>query len=315
MMSVNGTRPKLSLRTMDVSDENLRRAFIRGVRKVSRRLRVEYRRVLRTGSANAIHDLRVATRRLQTLVDLAALSKPSKRAAKLRKRLKQLRHTLGERRDVDMILGKLRERAANTASARRRRILRGVIRQMSAEAKQITARMYRATRKTGIKKLRRLTDKALSGQRLKSPSRGVLDTAIRQAEQRWLAAINTAKVRKDAAAYHDVRIKTKTLRYMIESVSQFVDFPGAEAVTEWLKTIQDELGEWHDEIELTRRVTVLLSEDPDYQANDAATALIKSLRDRAQANTEFVSEVIMSLRDSWVRRKAAATPSLDAARQ
>ncbi len=72
---------------------------------------------------------------------------------------------------------------------------------------------------------------------------------------------------------------------------------------------------WHDEIELTRRVTALLSEDADYQANDAATALIKSLRDRAQANTDFVSEVIMSLRDSWVRRKAAATSSLDAARQ
>ena len=73
MTSVNGARPKLSLRAMDVSDSNLRRAFWRQVRKVSRRLREEYRRVLRSGSATAIHDLRVATRRLQTLVDLASL--------------------------------------------------------------------------------------------------------------------------------------------------------------------------------------------------------------------------------------------------
>ena len=102
---------------------------------------------------------------------------------------------------------------------------------------------------------------------------------------------------------------------MIETVSRLVELPGAEATTEWLKTIQDELGEWHDEIELTRRVTALLSEDADYQANDAATALIKSLRDRAQANTHFVSELVMSLRDSWVRRKAAASPSMDSARQ
>ena len=115
---------------------------------------------------------------------------------------------------------------------------------------------------------------------------------MRQAEQRWLAAINTAKLRKDAAAYHDVRIKTKTLRYMIESVSRFVELPGAEETTEWLKIIQDELGEWHDEIELTRRVTALLSKDADYQADDAVAALIKSLRDRAQANTHFVSEVV-----------------------
>jgi hypothetical protein len=72
---------------------------------------------------------------------------------------------------------------------------------------------------------------------------------------------------------------------MIEAVSRFVDLPGAEATTEWLKTIQDELGRWHDEIKLIRSVTAILSEDADYQVDDAATDLIKSLRDRAQPNT------------------------------
>ena len=45
---------------------------------------------------------------------------------------------------------------------------------------------------------------------------------------------------------------------MMESVSRFVAVPGAEATAEWLKTVQDELGEWHDEIELTRRVTATI---------------------------------------------------------
>jgi CHAD domain-containing protein len=210
MTSVNGTRPQLSLRPTDVSDGNLQRAFARQARKVSRRLREEYRQVLRTHSATAIHDLRVATRRMQTLVDLAAFSNPSKRAARLRKRLKFLRHTLGSRRDLDMILGKLRERAANTASARRRRILRWVMRQMTLEARQITRRMCRATRKRGITKLRRLTKKTVGDRRgLETLSAEALNAAMRQAEQKWLRAINMAKLRKDPAAYHDVRIKTK----------------------------------------------------------------------------------------------------------
>jgi CHAD domain-containing protein len=253
---------------------------------------------------------------MQTLVDLAALSNPSKRAARLRKRLKLLRHTLGSRRDLDMTLGKLRERAANTASARRRRILHWVIRQMTPEARQITGRMCRATRKAGIKKLRRLTKRTVGDRRgLETPSAEVFNAAMRQAEQKWLQAIHTAKLRKDPAAYHDVRIKTKTLRYTIESVSRFVKVQRAEVTAEWLKTIQDELGEWHDEIELTRRVTSLLAENVDFQANDTATALIKSLRDRAQSNTEYVSRVVMSLRDAWVKRQDAPVASLDAARQ
>jgi CHAD domain-containing protein len=272
MTSVNGTRPQLSPHPTEVSDGNLQRAFARRARKVSRRLREEYRQVLRTRTATAIHDLRVATGRMQTLVDLAALSNPSKRAASLRKRLKLLRHMLGSRRDLDMILGKLRERAANTASARRRRILHWVIRQMTPETRQITKQMRRATKKTGITKLGRLTKKTVGDRRsLETLSAEALNAAMRQAEQKWLGAINTAKLRKDPAAYHDVRIKTKTLRYTIESVSRFVEVQRAEATTEWLKTIQDELGEWHDEVELTRRVISLLAENVDFQANDCRT--------------------------------------------
>ena len=304
MTSVNGTEPQLSPHPNNVSDGKLQRAFARHARKVSRRLREDYRQALRTRSATAIHDLRVATRRMQTLVDLAALSNPSKRAARVRKRLKLLRHTLGSRRDLDMTLGKLRERAANTASARRRRILHWVIRQMTPEARQITRRMRRAIKKTSITKLRRLTRKTVGHRRsLKTLSAGSLNAAMRQTEQKWLGAINTAKLRKDPGAYHDVRIKTKTLRYTIESVSRFVKVQRAAATAEWLKTIQDELGEWHDDIELTRRVTSLLTENVDFQANDTATALIKSLRDRAQSNTEYVSRVVMSLRDTWVNGK------------
>jgi len=313
-MNSNGARPKLSVREKDLSDKELRRALTRRAHKAWRRLRKSHRRVLRSCSANAIHDLRVATRRLQTLGDLAVFSTPSKRGARLRKRLKRLRHTLGRRRDVDVILSKLRERAGNTASARRRRILRAVIRRIGSEAQQVTKEMYRGTRKTRVKKIKRLTYEAVRGGRVMNQSSEVLDGAIRQAEEKWLAAIHTAKGRRSPASYHDVRIKTKTLRYMIELVSRFVDVAGAEATTEWLKAIQDELGEWHDDIELSRRVTAVLSQDAEYQANDAATALIKSLRDRAEASTGFASKLLMSLPNTWTTHKGAASSLSGSAR-
>jgi CHAD domain-containing protein len=307
MASAKEKKPNCAAHRNVVSQPELQRAFTRRAHKLWRRLHEDHRRVLQSCSENAIHDLRVATRRLQSMVELAAFSRPNKPGAKLRKRLKRLRHTLGRRRDVDVILGKLKERVSNTASAQRRRVLRSVIQQISSEARQITKEMYRETEKTGIKNIKHLAYNAADGEHLKDLSVGGADRAIRQAEQKWFAAIVRAKARRDPTIYHDVRIKAKSLRYTIESVSHITDVPGADATTEWLKTVQDELGEWHDEVELTRRVTEVLSR-ADYPADHAAVGLIRSLTDRAEASTGFASKLIMSLRDSWIRRKNVVLP-------
>jgi CHAD domain-containing protein len=314
-VNTNGAGPGPSSHGNAISDKKVRRAFTRRTDKLWRRLRKDHSQVLRNCSASSIHDLRVTTRRLQTLVDVASISTPNRRAAKLRKRLRRLRHILGRRRDLDVSLDKLKQRAGKTASARRRRILRALIRMMTPEVKQVTQEMHRATKKTDIKKLGRLTYKTIGRGHIKDLSVGVVDAAIQQAERKWVESIDTAKARKDPADFHDVRIKTKTLRYMIELRSHLVENSDSEAATEWLKVVQDDLGDWHDEMEVSRRVTALLSKDLEYQANDAATALIQSLRDRAKAYTQFSTELVMSLRDTWTKLKNAAPPFAEAARQ
>jgi CHAD domain-containing protein len=285
------------------SETELRHAFARQARKFRRVLSKGRAQVLRSCDAEAIHDLRVATRRLQTLVDLKTLSKPDKKAAKLRKRMKALRHALGRRRDVDVLLEKLRERARNTASAARRRLLRSLVRQLAPERKRIDREMRAEVKKASGSKLGHLVRRALDVRRDKNLTFETLNSAVRRAEQNWLTTIDAARKRDDSARFHDVRIKTKTLRYMLEQVSQFVGIPDVDAVIEWLKEIQDELGEWHDAVEECRRVTELLSKDADYQTDNTATALIKSLRDRTEASTKFVRTRIESLRDTWSRRK------------
>jgi CHAD domain-containing protein len=64
---------------------------------------------------------------------------------------------------------------------------------------------------------------------------------------KWRSAINLAK-RGDADRYHAVRIKTKTLRYLLELISRLLQVD-IDTTIEWLKGVQDQLGEWHDAVE------------------------------------------------------------------
>ena len=287
-----------------ISEKDLQRRFTRQTRKYLRRLHVAYKQVARGYTAKAIHDLRVATRRLQTLLDVAALSKPSKSIAQLRKPLKRLRHALGRRRDIDVLLSKLRERVRTATSSRRRQLWQLAIRELRQEAKQAARETHKELKAIAERKLERRIRKVIHDQLRKAAPWPELGSAIPQVQQKWSAAINSAAASKDSRHFHDVRIKTKTLRYTIEFLSQLCKTESASDIIEWLKGIQDELGEWHDQVELCRRVTLVLSEDADSQANQTATAIIETLRARTQAENDYARSMTISLQNTIKQKNA-----------
>lgn len=285
------------------SDKDLQAALRRRAKKLWRRLSNARAQVLEDAGADAIHDLRVATRRLQTLIDVSARCGPSASGAKLRKREKRLRHSLGARRDLDVMREKLRRRIRDSASARRRQLLRSTMRQLAPEARVQSDRMRREIKKIGSRKLHRLVRRALMSANVKRLSLGNLAEAIEQAERKWIATLTDAAAREDSAGYHDVRIKAKTLRYTIELAARFIEIPNADVIVEWLKGIQDELGDWHDEVEECRRVTEILSRAADTQSDPAATALIQMLRGRTEAHTRYVRDRLRTLQAAISKRQ------------
>lgn len=81
--------PKHVLRDME-----LEKGFKRRACKLYRRLCKQRRQVLRRPEADTIHDLRITTRRFQALIDPSTVSNPTKKAVRVRKRVKQIRHAL-----------------------------------------------------------------------------------------------------------------------------------------------------------------------------------------------------------------------------
>jgi CHAD domain-containing protein len=81
-----------------------------------RRLAIQVTRTARTGSADAIHDLRVAIRRLNRCLRVFAQFYPPRSWKPVRRRLGALMDTCGSVRDRDIAIGLLQQAGVPAAS-------------------------------------------------------------------------------------------------------------------------------------------------------------------------------------------------------
>jgi CHAD domain-containing protein len=292
------------------SDGEFARRLEKHARKQVRKLRKTYKAAVRGSDTQAVHDLRVATRRLQTVLALAALDGPRKKADKPRKQLKKLRHALSLRRDIDVLAAAMRSRAGNSASARRRVLWNLAAREIANQGREVVKQSARWLKRHKLGRIESRI-KTIMARRLK---RGLtLDDqmrAIHGAHRKWKQTIREAALASDSSRFHEVRIKTKTFRYMMELVSHIVGSDRSADLIEWLKGIQDELGEWRDQTELCHRLADILSRDASLQADAVATAMIDSARRRTAVDDQHARYLIASLRKADSRKQIVALTSV-----
>ena len=204
--------------------------------------------VLATGDPDAVHDLRVVTRRLQQVLSALSPAPRPKRVQRLRKTLRRVRRALGAWRNYDVILETVAKRRKATRSPRKRAAWTLVREHLE---KQRVDEMIRARR--------RLLDKDLSGfaDRLETVITNLLQQTqphdvrrsvlarVEAAWRDWQAALSRAEQTCAVTTVHGLRIATKRLRYRVELARALGD-EAAEPVLEWARAVQRELGDWHD---------------------------------------------------------------------
>jgi CHAD domain-containing protein len=278
-------------------DREFRRSLKRHMKKQLRKLRRSYKGSVRRRDPDAVHDLRVATRRLATVLDVVTFSKHPKSVEKIARRLKQLRHVLSARRDIDVHVNIMRARQRSAASRRRKQLWNLAIRATSAEGEGVRKQSKRYLKSFDLRDLEHQIRKIVYKRLKNGFSWNQFRIATVRAEQKWRRAAREARSSWDAALFHNVRIKTKTLRYILELVLLLTDTQAHQDVVEWLKNVQDELGEWRDQAELCRRLTVILSDDPNLQADPIATTMIDSARNRSRLADQQARRAIDSILD------------------
>lgn len=220
-------------------------------------------KVLRGDNPNAIHDIRVASRRLQQILDLLYPATPPQKIRKLRRAIRRSRKVLSAVRNYDVLL----VRAERTLSRRR------ISRKEAWEAfqdylkEQRERRFRKASRR--LSKLQLPTIYVRLRENLSSPSRpevrfepasvsgpaphgdpnsALCDTIEKQLRETWallVGAVRKAQQDRNAPALHAVRIAAKKTRYLIE-VIHILKAPGSNQALSCLRRLQRHLGDWHD---------------------------------------------------------------------
>ena len=240
-----------------------------------------HRGVIEAGSVDAVHKMRVTTRRLQASLDL--LEREMK-VRKHKKRLRSWRRKLSTVRNYDVFLELIEKEAANKRKTRR------------AQLELVKAILQDRRVRRAVKVTQFLQDIKIDeigiGLGLISPSsvslssenssgdvsankgpiepidvanfvdeRKVAAYAAERLDQRLtefqaLAALSLPT--NDPTELHQLRIAAKRVRYLLETVTQ-MGFGDATRALAWLRTLQDRIGDWHDLEALEEEIVLIVS--------------------------------------------------------
>lgn len=207
---------------------------------------------LRDGDATAIHDARVATRRMRAALPIVSSALPSDAWDAAGRVLMRAGRALGKARDVDValdVLDDVERRSPATAAAA------GALRAM-LRPRQL------ARRRKLITRLERLDLAALHAARPARPrlpwrqaAPRALGAAIADAATTVVRAIERASGVYFPARAHDVRIALKKLRYLVELLEPST--PGRKRCLKTLRAAQETLGQAHDREVLLEHLAAL----------------------------------------------------------
>ena len=224
-------------------------------------------RLLGENDSEAVHDLRVASRRLQQVL-VTMFPKPrSDEARRIVRVLRRARRAIGGWRDCDVLIEMLEgrvkrvrnpqeqsvwETVLDSARKRRERELRRAMRKLANH------RLFTLAQDVGKLNVGKPDGAETEAEKLTEPGRyqavagngasggaDVLAKSISDAWHRWRDFMARAEASSDPADLHAFRIESKRLRYRIE-LARDLGAADCDLPLKILKSLQDGLGDLHD---------------------------------------------------------------------
>lgn len=232
-------------------------------------------KVLQGDDPDAVHDLRVATRRLQQVIDLLYPPPHSGEIRKLHRGLKRCRSSLSEVRNFDVLLARVDSGLSRKRTARREsweaigeylkqmrsvRLEKSLRKLAKANLSAIYVRLKEYLPSTGNSALAGASGRNGTGQHLTVEQ--FYERLSESLKSVWTALeqeIAQSRHEHSPAVLHRTRIAAKRARYLIEVIHAF-DVPGSKEALIWLRGLQTQLGDWHDLVVFEEAVIGMISD-------------------------------------------------------
>jgi CHAD domain-containing protein/CYTH domain-containing protein len=249
-------------------------------------------RVTGTSDGDALHDYRVALRRLRSCLQSYRKPLRSSVSRNTLRRLRRLAHGTNRSRDLEVHLAWLRERSDRVGEAERPGVA-WMIERLTADRDRAWEDMLDLDEKLfpriHARLVRRLTRFRTTidldaGSRRRSMA-AVAARRVREAAGRLKDRLRRIQGYSSDTAIHRARIAAKHVRYLLEPFASAV--PDGEATVERLKALQDGFGDVHDAHVFAAELRTALPEAERATATGASfipglEALMASLEERGR---------------------------------
>ncbi len=240
-------------------DSNPRQTLARfGLRQL-RRIAELAPKVTGRGQAKPVHDFRVASRRLESVLSLIFPPPQASEIKKLSRQMRRARRTLSEVRDSDALLERIQVLLARKRVARRD-AWRTVAHYLAARRKEALRRAQRKLIEADLPQVQAELRERLEGVlSAHTPGKARNGSDRPSAREFWAQSASVSEEVRQALVkrfgralahpkprtLHQARIAAKRARYLAENLRELGTPEAAEAVA-WLREAQRRLGDWHD---------------------------------------------------------------------
>lgn len=257
-----------------------------------------FARAMLEDDAKTVHDLRVASRRLQQLLRGLSASDAKKSHKKASGFLRDVRQALGPLRNLDVMSELIEARAEGATSESTRSAWLAIKSAIEKQRAQESERVQEVLKDYDLTRFIDRTRRALESN---APA-GKIDSDLAEVIQRrfeaWSEALAEVVEEPTAKRLHDLRIAGKRLRYSVELSAALVD-PKQKTLARSLAQLQDDLGAWHDVHTLMQYVGAYLNQKSHPGESRALLAAMEREQKRSQAQANEAVVAAEALRATW----------------
>lgn len=196
---------------------------------------------------DAIHKSRVTTRRLKAAMELLGPVLTEDRQEPISKAGKRLRRGLGPLRDLDVMVGHLKEIKPDV---RFHPAVEWLIKELDNQRTWLREKVVR--KDLSDKVLNRLEEWPILREEIQSAESGTIGPLVTQAVHLQLDRFTEHANRLAQTDPHELRIAGKSLRYTLE-LAKAAGHKLPSRILAMFKRMQENLGTWHDHVVLAER--------------------------------------------------------------